>query len=184
MKIWKITRIIMIGSALAVIGLADWMCWDSLARAAPIAGTSATQGQVQANGITIAYESFGPADRETVLLISGYGRQMMMWPDELCIELTGRGYRVIRFDNRDVGLSTHLDNLGRPDWQAMLDAYNESRPLPVAYTLDDMANDSIGLLSALGIEKAHIVGASMGGEIAQLIAINHPGRTLSHLYRF
>jgi pimeloyl-ACP methyl ester carboxylesterase len=135
--------------------------------------------QVQANGITIAYESFGSSDKEAILLIAGWGVQMTMWPNELCEELVQRGYRVIRFDNRDVGLSTHLNSLGRPDWEAILKANNAGKPLPLPYSLADMAKDAIELLSALGIEQAHIVGASMGGHIAQLVAINYPKRTLS-----
>ncbi|HEX7776197.1 MAG TPA: alpha/beta hydrolase [Parvibaculum sp.] len=135
--------------------------------------------QVKANGITIEYESFGPADRETVLLIMGLGGQLTMWPVELCNELVARGYRAIRFDNRDVGLSTKFDAAGMPDMAAIFGAVMAGKAAPAPYSLDDMAKDAVGLLDALGIKKAHIAGASMGGMIAQLVAANHPERVLS-----
>lgn len=135
--------------------------------------------QASVNGLTITYEQFGPDNGETILLIAGLGTQLTMWHDELCEKLAEHGYRVIRFDNRDAGLSTHLDDLGRPNWEAIGTAayLGESPPLP--YSLKDMAEDAAGLLDAIGIERAHIVGASMGGGIAQLVAINHPHRVLS-----
>lgn len=135
--------------------------------------------QVQANGITIEYESFGPANRETVLLIMGLGGQLTMWPTELCNELVQRGYRAIRFDNRDVGLSTKFDEAGMPDMAAIFGALMSGQKANAPYSLDDMAADAVGLLDALGIEKAHIAGASMGGMIAQLVTANHPERVLS-----
>lgn len=135
--------------------------------------------QVQSNGITIEYESFGPANRETVLLIMGLGAQLTMWPTELCNELVHRGYRVIRFDNRDVGLSTKFDAAGMPDMAAIFGALMSGQPAKAPYSLDDMAADAMGLLDALGIKRAHIAGASMGGMIAQLVAINYPDRVLS-----
>jgi pimeloyl-ACP methyl ester carboxylesterase len=136
-------------------------------------------GFVQANGITIAYESFGPTDRETVLLIAGTGSQLTFWPSELIEGLVQNGYRVITFDNRDVGLSTKFTSAGYPDSEAITKALQEGRPAPIPYTLRDMTNDTIGLLDALKIRNAHIVGVSMGGNIAQLLAIDHPARTLS-----
>lgn len=136
-------------------------------------------GQVQVNDLTIAYESFGSEEDEVILLIPGLGAQLTMWPVELCEELAERGYRVIRFDNRDNGLSTHLDSLGRPDWQAIGEAAGTGASLPLPYSLKDMADDAVGLLDALNIEKAHIAGASMGGGIAQLVAIHYPDRVLS-----
>lgn len=136
-------------------------------------------GRVQANGITIYYESFGSKENETVLLISGTNAQLTMWPVEFCNGLVKHGYRVIRFDNRDVGLSTKFDKAGMPDWTAISKAIKEKKTPPLPYTLDDMANDAVGLLDALGIRKAHIVGASMGGMIAQRVAYNHPEHTLS-----
>src|SRR5579871_5569250 len=128
----------------------------------------AQPGQVQANGITIAYESFGPTDRETILFIMGTGTQLTAWPLELCQELVKRGYRVVIYDNRDIGLSTKFDAAGVPDVKAVIEARLAGKPSPLPYSLDDMANDAVGLLDALNIKKAHIVGASMGGMIAQL----------------
>ena len=138
-----------------------------------------SKGQVKANGITIAYESFGPEDRETVLLIMGATAQLTAWDVELCEELVKRGYRVIRFDNRDVGLSTRFDDAGIPDFAAVVAAAEAGKPAPLPYTLYDMARDAVGLLDALGIKKAHIAGPSMGGMIGQIIAAEHPDRTLS-----
>lgn len=136
-------------------------------------------GTVKANGITIAYESFGSEKSETVLLIMGTGAQLTVWNAELCEELVRRGYRVIRFDNRDVGLSTKFETAGKPDYAAIGEALKTGRPAPLAYTLADMAKDAVGLLDALKIRKAHIVGFSMGGAIAQLVAADYPERTLS-----
>jgi pimeloyl-ACP methyl ester carboxylesterase len=104
----------------------------------------------------------------------GLGAQLTLWPDALCEKLTAKGFRVIRYDNRDVGLSTKFDAAGPPDMAQIF--AGAAKP---AYTLDDMAADAVGLLDALKIDTAHIVGASMGGMIAQLIAANHPEKTLS-----
>jgi pimeloyl-ACP methyl ester carboxylesterase len=134
---------------------------------------------VQVSGITLAYESFGPTDRETILLIAGTGQQLVDWPIELVEAFVQRGYRVVRFDNRDIGRSTKLTEAGLPDARAIEQALTAGEPAPVPYTLHDMAQDAVGLLDALGIEQAHLVGMSMGGAIAQLIAIDHPERTLS-----
>jgi pimeloyl-ACP methyl ester carboxylesterase len=134
---------------------------------------------VRANGITIAYESFGPADRETILLIQGQGAQLTAWPVELCEELVKRGYQVVIYDNRDVGLSTKFDSAGMPDMEAIMKARAEGKPAPMPYTINDMAKDAVGLLDALGIKKAHLVGVSMGGMIAQLVAADYPEHTLS-----
>jgi pimeloyl-ACP methyl ester carboxylesterase len=136
-------------------------------------------GTVQANGITIAYESFGTTDREPILLIGGTGEQLIDWPPELIQELVKRGYRVIIYDNRDSGLSTKFDAAGLPDSAAITQALQQGKPPPFPYTLRDMSNDAVGLLDALGIKQAHIVGLSMGGAIAQLVAIDHPEYTLS-----
>lgn len=146
---------------------------EAPAREAVVAGT------VEANGITLAYERHGPADRETILLIGGTGNQLIDWPVELVQELVKRGYGVVRFDNRDVGLSTHLESAGLPDWEAIVRAGQEGRPPPLAYTLEDLALDAVGLLDALDVEKAHVVGVSQGGMVAQLMAIHHPERVLS-----
>lgn len=134
-------------------------------------------GEVQANGITIAYESFGKSSDEAIILIQGTGATLLHWPVELCRKLADNGYRVIRFDNRDIGLSTKLDSLGQPDWGAIFPYVKTCNPAPLPYTLLDMAHDVTGLMDALNIDKAHIVGASMGGAIAQLVAIHFPERT-------
>jgi pimeloyl-ACP methyl ester carboxylesterase len=127
-----------------------------------------------ANGIEIEYETFGKVGVPAVLLVMGLGAQMISWNDEFCELLAGRGFHVVRFDNRDCGLSTWMDEAGPADIAGALSG--EAVP---AYALDDMAADAVGLLDALGIEAAHVVGASMGGFIAQLIAINHPERVLT-----
>ncbi len=132
-----------------------------------------------ANGIEIEYEVFGDEADPTLLLIMGLGAQMTTWPVEFCKELAGRGHQVIRFDNRDIGLSSHMDHLGEADSMAALGAAMAGEAIDAAYTLDDMAADSVGLLDALGHDSAHIVGASMGGMIAQRLVINHPERALS-----
>jgi len=130
--------------------------------------------KARANGIDIEYEEFGDPKAAPLLLVTGLGAQMISWDDAFCEQLAAAGFHVFRFDNRDSGLSTRMEAAGPPDMAAAL----RGEPHP-AYALDDMAADSAGLLDALGIDSAHIVGASMGGFIAQLIAINHPGRALS-----
>ena len=114
-----------------------------------------------------------------MLLIMGNGAQLTAWPVELGEELVRRGYRVVIYDNRDVGLSTKFDEAGVPDAKAVIEARLAGKPSPLPYTLDDMAKDAVGLLDALGIKKAHIVGVSMGGMIAQLVAADHPEHVLS-----
>ena len=135
--------------------------------------------QTTANGISIEYEIFGAANAEPVLLIMGLGAQLTLWPVELCEALVARGFRVIRYDNRDVGLSTKFEAAGAPQLPAVIGAILSGQDPKVPYRLDDMAADAVGLLDALGIDRAHIVGASMGGMIAQLVAADHPTRTLS-----
>jgi pimeloyl-ACP methyl ester carboxylesterase len=129
----------------------------------------------RANGIDIEYETFGDPADPVMLLIMGLGGQLVVWDEELCRQLAGRGFHVIRFDNRDVGLSTKLDDAPQPDMMAVLQGDRSS----VTYGLDDMAADAVGLLDALGIARAHVVGASMGGMIGQLLTIDHPDRVLS-----
>lgn len=135
--------------------------------------------QAQTNGIAIEYEEFGAAADPVVLLIMGLGAQLTRWPIAFCTKLVARGYRVIRFDNRDVGRSTHLDTAPVPDLGQVVAARMAGMRIDVPYTLQDMAVDTVGLLDALHIDKAHIVGASMGGMIAQLIAADYPQRVLS-----
>ena len=125
--------------------------------------------------LEICYETFGDPGDPPMLLIMGLGTQMVAWPDDFCAALAERGFFVIRHDNRDIGRSTHLDGAKRPTTVQLLTRDKRA----AAYTLADMAGDSVGVLDELGIEKAHIVGASMGGMIAQTIAIRYPQRTLS-----
>ena len=132
------------------------------------------------NGVEIAWDSFGDPAASPLVLIMGLGAQMVAWDDAFCARLAeAGGHRVIRFDNRDIGHSTHLSHLGVPDIQALMLQAMAGKPLAVPYTLRDMAADCIGLLDALGIERAHIVGASMGGAIGQEMAIHHPERMRS-----
>ena len=130
---------------------------------------------VKANGIEIAYETFGDPGARPLLLVMGLGAQMIVWQDEFCTAIAERGFHVVRFDNRDAGLSTHMHDAPEPDVAAAMGGDYTS----ATYTLDDMADDSVGLLAELGIDAAHVVGASMGGMIAQTIAIRHPQRVLS-----
>jgi pimeloyl-ACP methyl ester carboxylesterase len=143
------------------------------------AGLHGREGKVKANGITIAYEDFGSEQDEAMLLIMGNGTQLTAWPIELIEELVRRGYRVVVYDNRDVGLSTKFDQAGTPDARAVIEAKIAGKPSLLPYSLDDMAKDAVGLLDALGIKKAHVVGVSMGGMIAQLVAADHPEHTFS-----
>ena len=133
-----------------------------------------TSAIAKANGIDICYETFGNASDPALLLVMGLGAQMILWDPEFCQALVEQGFFVIRYDNRDTGLSTKFEG-HEPDLAAAMKGDASS----AAYTLNDMADDGIGLLDALGIAKAHIVGASMGGMIVQAMAIRHPDRILS-----
>jgi pimeloyl-ACP methyl ester carboxylesterase len=130
----------------------------------------ATVGDVE-----IAYERFGDAADPPVVLVMGIGTQMLGWPDEFCAALADRGQHVVRFDNRDIGLSTHLHDARPADVMAAFGGDTSS----ASYTLSDMARDTVGLLDALELDGAHVVGASMGGMIAQTVAIEHPQRVRS-----
>jgi pimeloyl-ACP methyl ester carboxylesterase len=130
---------------------------------------------VHTKGIRIAYESHGDPDDPVLLLIMGLGAQLIDWPLEFVEQLAAARFRVITFDNRDAGLSTNLDDRGVPDIAAILAGDRDRAP----YRLGDMAADTAGLLDALGIERAHVTGASMGGMIAQQLTIDHPERVLS-----
>lgn len=134
---------------------------------------------VSANGIELCYDVFGDSTAEPMVMIMGLGAQMIHWDDEFCRDIAARGFRVIRFDNRDIGLSSKMAG-GKP-----LTIFELAKlryfgvPVAAPYKLSDMAADVVGLLDALGIEAAHVVGASMGGMIAQELAIEHPSRVRS-----
>ena len=130
-------------------------------------------------GMELEYDTFGSPDDPTLLLVMGFTAQMTAWDDSFCRLLADGGYHVVRFDNRDCGLSTKLDGQ-TVDLGELMTAVFSGQPVPaVPYTLSDMAADAIGLLDHLGIERAHIMGASMGGMIVQTMAIEHPARVRS-----
>ena len=135
--------------------------------------------QIQANGISLEYETHGDPENPPLLLVMGLGAQLTLWPMELVEALVERGYYVIRHDNRDIGLSQKFSEHGIPNFKrvALLRMLGLRPRTP--YTLADMADDAAGLLAALGIAKAHVVGASMGGMIVQLMAVNHPDKLLT-----
>jgi pimeloyl-ACP methyl ester carboxylesterase len=137
------------------------------------------QNFISSNGVTLCWDSFGDPDHPPLILIAGMASQMIAWDDEFCEQLAARRFHVIRFDNRDVGQSTWLDSAGMPDTlRAMTRAWLR-QPVEAPYRLEDMASDVTGLMDALGIRQAHVVGASMGATIAQTMAIRHPERMLS-----
>ena len=134
---------------------------------------------LRSNGIDIAYDTAGDPKATPLLLIMGLGMQLTAWPDDLVDGLVELGFYVIRFDNRDIGLSTKFDHAGVPKLPL---AYLKTLlrwPLRSAYKLDDMAEDAVGVLTRLGVARAHVVGASMGGMIAQIVAARHPERVAS-----
>jgi len=131
------------------------------------------------NGIEIEYETFGDRGGRPLLLIMGLGAQLLLWEEEFCAELVKRGHFVTRYDNRDVGLSTKLEQAGEPDILEVMQAAAAGRPVESAYKLDDMADDAAGLLDVLGLDSAHVVGASMGGMIAQTLVLRHADRVRS-----
>jgi pimeloyl-ACP methyl ester carboxylesterase len=135
--------------------------------------------RARANGIELEYEMCGPADGRPVLLVMGLAAQMIIWDDEFCAALGARGHRVIRFDNRDVGLSSKVEGGGALDLLVAMRAAALGRPVAAPYTLSDMAADAAGVLDALDLDAAHVVGASLGGMIAQTLAIEHPTRVRS-----
>ena len=130
---------------------------------------------VTVGDIELCYEAFGPEDGEPLLLVMGLGTQMVAWHEDFCAGLVERGFRVVRFDNRDIGRSTHLVDARPPSpWQLLTRDRSAA-----AYTLEDMADDAAGLIEALGWDSAHVVGASMGGMIAQCLAAHHPAKVRS-----
>lgn len=132
--------------------------------------------QIHSNSINIEYEAFGASSDPAILLIMGLGMQMIAWPEDFCRDLAACGYRVIRYDNRDTGLSTKFEGRKTPSMMSMFVRSALRWPIRVPYTLKDMADDAVGLLDAIGVETAHVVGASMGGMIAQNLAVKYPQR--------
>jgi len=135
--------------------------------------------KISANGIALEIEDHGPPQGEPLLLIMGLGMQLVAWHEDFVESLVKRGFRVIRFDNRDIGLSENFDRFGTPKLGLDMLRFALGMRVSSPYTLADMAADSVGILDALGIPKAHICGASMGGMIAQQIAVRHPDRVKS-----
>jgi pimeloyl-ACP methyl ester carboxylesterase len=140
-----------------------------------VKSTASGELTAQVGALKLCYETFGGLDSPPLLLVMGLGSQMILWDDDFCEALAAKGFWVIRFDNRDIGRSTLMRGAAIPKrWQLLTRHAGAA-----AYSLDDMAQDAVGLLDHLQIPAAHVVGVSMGGMIAQLIAINHPDRTLS-----
>ncbi len=135
--------------------------------------------RIKANGIEIEYETIGNKTDPTILLIMGLGAQLTLWSDVFCEGLAGRGFHVVRFVNRDCGLSTGFDSWGQADLPAAFMKLMTGQKVPAPYLLGDMAADAVGLLEALDIDRAHMIGASMGGMIAQIAAARHAARTRS-----
>jgi pimeloyl-ACP methyl ester carboxylesterase len=134
---------------------------------------------IRANAIEIEYEAIGPRNGAPMVLIMGLGMQLTAWPDQFCHGLASRGFRVIRFDNRDAGLSTKMPSIGWLATTALLAGAALRMPVRPPYGLGDMASDVVGLMDALDIDRAHIVGASMGGMIGQIVAGDYPDRVIS-----
>jgi len=135
--------------------------------------------QIRTNGINLEYETLGSKSDPAVLLIMGLGGQLTVWQDSFCEGLAAKGFRVIRFDNRDVGKSTHLLDKGVPDVPGMMAKAAAGQPVQAPYSLTDMAGDAVGLLNGLDVDRAHIVGASMGGMITQLVGVHYPAKAKS-----
>ena len=135
--------------------------------------------KAKANNIEIEYEIIGDANSKPLLLCAGLGSQLIAWPEEFINNLVEKGFFVIIFDNRDIGLSTKFNGVSIPDFAEIAAAHARGELPNVPYTLEDMADDAVGLLDVLNIDKAHICGASMGGMIAQIIAYRHPTRAQS-----
>jgi pimeloyl-ACP methyl ester carboxylesterase len=148
-------------------------------KARDVAGEEGDVARTRANGIEIEYETAGDRSDPALLLVMGLGAQLTIWPDSLFQGLAQRGFYVIRYDNRDTGLSTGFDSWGTPDLPGALQKVMKGQPIEAPYLLTDMAADAVGLLDALGIERAHMVGASMGGMIVQIVAAQYPQCTRS-----
>lgn len=138
-----------------------------------------TMPRAKANHIEIEYDTFGDPSSSPILLIMGMGEQLISWDEEFCKDLAERGFHVIRFDNRDVGLSTKIDDAGVPEVMKVVNDLMSGKNIKAPYTLYDMAEDAIGLLDALNIDKAHVCGISMGSMIGQIMGAKHPSRVAS-----
>jgi pimeloyl-ACP methyl ester carboxylesterase len=138
--------------------------------------TRSKETLVTVNETELCYDTFGESTDPPMLLIMGLGAQMIRWDEALCEQLASRGFWVIRYDNRDVGKSTKFDEAGVPNLMELTLKAQQGEPLSVPYKLEDMAQDAVGLLDALNIDRAHVVGVSMGGMIAQTLAIHYPKR--------
>ncbi len=136
-------------------------------------------GPVEANGLNLQVDDQGPREAPVLLLIMGLGMQLIAWPDALVADLLVRGFRVVRFDNRDIGLSQGFDDQGVPNMPWAVMRYSLHLSVPHVYSLQDMARDALGVLDALGVQRAHVCGASMGGMIAQHVAVLAPQRIAS-----
>ncbi len=143
--------------------------------------SDARDGSESIGGLTLGYDTRGSASGEPLLLVAGFGMPRAMWSDEFCDTLAGRGFQVVRMDNRDVGSSTRLQALGVPNIRRMFVRSLLGWPLDgeAPYRLEDMAADAVGLMARLGHDRFHVVGASMGGMIAQTLALDHPARLLT-----
>ncbi len=137
--------------------------------------------KAKVNGISIEYDTFGDKNNPAIVLIMGLGAQMIVWDEIFTQGLVDKGYFVIRHDNRDVGLSQWFDEDGTPDIMQGFTDFLEGKPIQAPYSLDDMADDVIGLMDHLGIEKAHICGVTIEGAITQVIGYKHPSRVLSSI---
>lgn len=143
-------------------------------------GMRLVEGRAAANGLELAYDDRGDEGAPAILLIMGLGTQLLGWPEAFCDGLAAEGFRVIRFDNRDIGLSTKIEGAGRQDGvRAAFVKSSLGLPVRAPYRLDDMADDTLGLLDALDLDSAHVVGASMGGMIGQILAARRPARVAS-----
>lgn len=151
----------------------------SAAPTSTITGPAGTESDAAVHGIVLRYAVTGPEDGDPLLLIAGSGMQLTEWPEALIAGLVERGFRVITFDPRDSGFSTHFNEAGPPDWAAIFGALAAGTTPELPYAVDDMAEDAVGLLDALSLERVHLFGTSMGATIAQIIAATHPERTLS-----
>lgn len=159
--------------------LCGWLMMSVLTAAPAMAQSQWSEGFARAGEVQIRYATAGPTDGEAVLLLQGTGGQLVDWPPPLLEGLVAKGYRVVIYDHRDAGLSTHLIGAGLPDWAAIFGALAAGERPPVAYTLEDLTADALALLDAVSIPAAHLLGVSMGAAVAMELAASHPERVQS-----